>query len=214
MFCSNIGRCRRIADHAEDRGHVDDRAATCLEHGRDLGAHPVLHAAQIDIDDTAPILGRKLARWQRRAADPCIVERHMKGAELLDRQGDRRFCIFGPRNIAAMRHGARALIAARGGKTLDLLRIHIGDYESDTIGRQQTRRRLAYSRSGARDQRAVALETVSHPMILPWTSIGPAIEPAGHPAYPVNAAISGSMQTARRMPPPILALPQAMPPKA
>src|SRR5690606_34103009 len=74
VFRRDIGARTRKTVRAEDRRHIDDGAAACLEHRGDFITHAVEHAAEIYIDDLAPAVGRVITGEFRSAANARVVD--------------------------------------------------------------------------------------------------------------------------------------------
>jgi hypothetical protein len=75
MLGGNVGRRVGEADRAEDRRHVDDRAATPLHHRGELAAQAVEHPAQVDGDHSLPSLDGVFSGGHLVAADARVVDR-------------------------------------------------------------------------------------------------------------------------------------------
>ena len=86
----DVGDGADRAVRAEYRGHVDDRAAAGGEHRRDLGAHAVEDAGEVDRDHGVPAVEREGVGEGLLAADAGVVDRHVQSAEGVDRVGDHR----------------------------------------------------------------------------------------------------------------------------
>lgn len=84
MLSSHIRGHTRIGGHTGNGGGVDDGAATCLEHHRDLVAHGQEHAGGVHTHGAVPVLHRLLVQRGGRRQDAGIVEGDVDGAVLLD----------------------------------------------------------------------------------------------------------------------------------
>ena len=66
------------------RGGVHDRAASLLEHQGDLVLHAQEHTAEVDVDDSVPLLFREVCYRRRRVFDTRVVEGEIEAPEGLD----------------------------------------------------------------------------------------------------------------------------------
>jgi hypothetical protein len=83
-----------------DRGAVDDRSTTLLEHLAELKAHAVPDAAQIDAHDALVVRCGHLGDRRSRDLDPGIVEGRVDRTKGRDSLGHHRFDLGHSRDIA------------------------------------------------------------------------------------------------------------------
>ena len=88
-----------------------------------LGAHAVVDAAQVDVDDLAPVVNRVFLAADQRPTDPGDVGRGVKPAEGVDRVRDRSLGDVGICHVAD--EGRRVWDLARD--SLRGLRLHVHD---------------------------------------------------------------------------------------
>ena len=92
-FHRAVDRFARIAAHAFDRVHVDDRTVVVLDHRSDEGVRDREEVQEVDRVHRVPRLGRRVLKSHERAVVADVVDQHVDAsvrARARCRRGDRR----------------------------------------------------------------------------------------------------------------------------
>ena len=148
----------REPDRSQDRRHVHDRPAPGLQHRRDLPAHPMKDAVQVDVDHPPPGVRRIRARGQVWAADTGIVDSHVQAAAAGPGKINQRFhCV-----LVGDIGGAGPCRPARGGDRVDdrpaCVVVKVADDDGCARCAQLLRDGAADAGPGTRDQCSLSRE--------------------------------------------------------
>src|SRR5207244_6019782 len=99
MFRRGVGGLTCEAFNASARSGVYNRAASLLEHQRDLVFHAQKNAAEIDTDDAVPFLLGDFGSGRDWLFIACVVEGEVVAAELIESSVQRGFHVLRPRHV-------------------------------------------------------------------------------------------------------------------
>jgi hypothetical protein len=175
-------------DRAVDRGHVDDGAfvRAGLQHRRDLIAHAIENAVEIDVDDTLPFREVRLAGRRRGAPDAGVVDGVVKGSVRGQRVADHSFRVLRSRGVLLHGIGDAARIPDLGGYPLRTFDVDVRENDPPASLCQCLPDRLAEARSSSRHDHDLAIE----PRHVDLLTIGAASRHSGRSVTTTLAANS------------------------
>src|SRR5216117_2755450 len=100
MFRRGVSGLTCEAFDASARSGVYNRAASLLEHQRNLVFHAQKDAAEIDTDDVVPFLLGDFGSGRDWLFNACVVEAKRESPERLDRFFQRGFPAFSPLHVS------------------------------------------------------------------------------------------------------------------
>src|SRR5690606_30656758 len=118
MLRGNVAGGAGCADLTEYGSHVDNRASAGLEHPRDLRAHRVEDAGEIDLYDLAPAVDAELAGSVQLTADARVVRGYVQRAKAVDGGLRQTLAIFRVGNIASGKTAASAEVLSPISRTV------------------------------------------------------------------------------------------------
>src|SRR6059036_4072598 len=108
MFRRGVSGLTCEAFDASARSGVYNRAASLLEHQRNLVFHAQKDAAEIDTDDAVPFLLGDFGSGRDWLFNACVVEGKVESPERFERLVQRGFHVLRPRHVAPDRERAPA----------------------------------------------------------------------------------------------------------
>jgi hypothetical protein len=121
---------------AGTRGGVHDDAGPLLQHHGDLVLHAQKYTAQIDVDDSVPLLLSDIGRVPDGLFDGGVIERKVQSSEGVGRLVERGFHLLSARHIAAEGERLRARIFDHASRFQVAFLRDVGDHNVGALARE------------------------------------------------------------------------------
>ena len=163
----DIGDRARESHGAEDRRHVDDRAAAVASHRGDLRASAEEDAVEVDRHHGSPSIQGILAGGRLRAPDPGVVHPDVETSELVDGRCDHRLDRLRIGDVGLVRRRATPRRFDRGRDPLGGVGIQIGDEHRGASFGHRLGASFTDARPTAGDDPNLPFERFSHVASVP-----------------------------------------------
>src|SRR5947208_5911676 len=139
MFRRGVSGLTCEAFDASARSGVYNRAASLLEHQRNLVFQAQEHTAKIDTDDAVPFLLGDFGSGRDWLFNTCVVEGKVEAAELLKSSVQSSLHLFSPTHVASHGQRAPAEFLDHARRLVVAVLRNIGDHHAGALARERQR---------------------------------------------------------------------------